>query len=209
MFAFPSVALSFGFPAGFVPPMPLDTPSDEANTSSACPNLSKTARHLWLVCVFRSRLFQLFFFAETHLLALLTLLLSCVLPSRNFSNRSMVPKIILLLGFPDLVDHIASWISARLVALSELSEPSGRAHPEFSYIPLSQCKLQAVCCRERLHVTVSGKFASLSLARTSNCTKILYFEGVSKYCCMAARSLVAPSRVEFPPYHFHRPSGLP
>ena len=53
---------------------------------------------------------------------------------------------ILRLGFVDLVDHIASSILTRLVALSELSEPSGRAHPQFSYIPLSQGKLQTVCC---------------------------------------------------------------
>ena len=69
----------------------------------------------------------------------------------------MVPKMILRLGSVDLADHIASSIVARLVVLSELSAPSGRAPSEFSYIPLSQCKLQAVCCRERLHVTVSGK----------------------------------------------------
>ena len=41
----------------------------------------------------------------------------------------MVFKMILLLGFVDLVDHIASSILARLVALSELSVPSGRVHP--------------------------------------------------------------------------------
>ena len=58
----------------------------------------------------------------------------------------MVPKMILRLGVVDLVDHIASSILARLAALSELSAPSGRAHPKFSYIPLSQCKLQAECC---------------------------------------------------------------
>ena len=104
---------------------------------------------------------------------------------RNFSNRSMVPKMILLLGFVDLADHIASSFVARLVALSELSAPSGRAHPEFSFIPVSQNKLQAMCCRERLHVTVSGKIADLSLGRASNCTNILYIEGVSKYSCMA------------------------
>ena len=45
----------------------------------------------------------------------------------NFSTRSMVPKVILLLGFVDLVDHIASSILARLLALSELSAPIGRA----------------------------------------------------------------------------------
>ena len=106
---------------------------------------------------------------------------------RNFSNRSMVPKMILRLGFVDLVDHIASSILLQPVAILE---SSGGAHPEFSYIPLSQCKLQTVCCRERMHVTVSGKIAGLSLGRASNCTKILYFEGVSKYFCMA-RSLVS------------------
>ena len=104
---------------------------------------------------------------------------------RNFSNRSVVPKMILRLGFVDHVDHVASSISARLVALSVLSEHSGRAHPEFSCIPLCQCKLQTVCCRERLHVTVSGEIASLSLERASNGTKLQYFEGVSKYSCMA------------------------
>ena len=85
----------------------------------------------------------------------------------------MVPKMILRLGFVDLVDHIASSILARRVALPEFCEPSGGAHPKFSYIPLSQCKLQAVCCTERLHVTVSGAIADLSLGRASNCTKIL------------------------------------
>ena len=39
-------------------------------------------------------------------------------------------------------------------------------------------------------MTVSGKIASLSLERSSNCTKILYSEGVSKYSCIA-RSLVS------------------
>ena len=53
----------------------------------------------------------------------------------------MVPKKILRLNFVVLVDHIASSILARLVALSALSEPFGRAQPEFSYILLSQCKL--------------------------------------------------------------------
>ena len=96
---------------------------------------------------------------------------------------------ILRLGFGDLFDHITSSILARLVALSESSEPSGRAHPEFSYMPLSQCKLQAVCCRERLHVTVFGKIGDLSLGRASICTKIQSFEGVSKYSCMARSSV--------------------
>ena len=84
---------------------------------------------------------------------------------RNFSNRLMVSKMILRLGFVDLVDHIASSVLARLVALSELNEPSGGAHLVSSYVPLSQCKRQVVCCRERLHVTALGKIASLSLER--------------------------------------------
>ena len=48
---------------------------------------------------------------------------------RNFSSHLMVPKMILRLGFVDLADHIAISILTRLVALSELSEPSGRARP--------------------------------------------------------------------------------
>ena len=47
----------------------------------------------------------------------------------NFANRSMVPKMILRLGFVDVVDRCASLILARLVILSESSEPSGGAHP--------------------------------------------------------------------------------
>ena len=113
---------------------------------------------------------------------------------------------ILRLRFVDLVDHIASSILVQHVVLSEFSEPSGRAHPEFSYIPLSQRKLGAVCCRERLHVTVFGKIASLFLERASKCTKILNFECVSKYFCMA-RSLVSSDRMEFPQYHIRLPSG--
>ena len=96
----------------------------------------------------------------------------------TFSNRPMVPKMILRLGFVDLVDHVASSMLVRHVVLSEFSEPSGRAHPVSSYIPLSECKLQVVCCRERLHVTVSGKIASISLERASNCTNILYFKAL-------------------------------
>ena len=87
-------------------------------------------------------------------LACCILLLDC---RKRYSRYSVihcvvthVPKMILRLGFVDLPDHIASLISARLVALSELSEPSGSAHPEFSYIPPSQCKLQVVCCGDRL-----------------------------------------------------------
>ena len=92
------------------------------------------------------------------------------------------------------------------MALLELSELFGRAPPVSSYIPLSQCKLPVVCCRERLHVTVFGKLASLSLERASTCTKIPYFESVFKYSCMG-RSLVSLDRMEFPPCHIRLPSG--
>ena len=97
----------------------------------------------------------------------------------------MVPKMILRFGFVNFVDHIANSILVRHVTLSELSEPSGRARPQFSYIPFFQCKLQAVCCRERLRVTAFGKIADLSLGQAPNCTKILHFESVSQYSCMA------------------------
>ena len=50
-----------------------------------------------------------------------------------------------------------------------------------------------MCCRERLHVTVFGKIAGLSLEQAPNCTKILYCEGVSKDSCVA-RSLVSSDR---------------
>ena len=45
----------------------------------------------------------------------------------------MVPKMILRLGFVDLVDLIANSMLTQLVALSELSEPSGRARPWFGF----------------------------------------------------------------------------
>ena len=48
----------------------------------------------------------------------------------------------------------------------------------FSYIPLSQCKLQAECCSERLHVTVSGKIASLSLEGASNCIQVFVYGAI-------------------------------
>ena len=91
------------------------------------------------------------------------------------------------------------------MSILESSEPFGRAPPVFSFIPLSQCKLQVVCCGERLHVTVFGKIASLSLERASNFTSMQYFEGVSKYSCME-RFLVSLSRVAFLTYSFHPPS---
>ena len=85
----------------------------------------------------------------------------------NFPNSLMVPKMILRLGLVNLEDHSASSILVRHVSLPELREPSGRAHPVCSCMPLCQCKLQVVCCRERLHVTV--------FERASNYTKIQYF----------------------------------
>ena len=45
----------------------------------------------------------------------------------------------------------------------ELNELSGGGHPEFSHMQLSQCKLQEVCCEERMHVTEFGKIASFFL----------------------------------------------
>ena len=51
---------------------------------------------------------------------------------RNSSNRLTVPKMILRLGFVDLGDRVASSIWVQPLALSELSEPSGRAPPLFS-----------------------------------------------------------------------------
>ena len=69
----------------------------------------------------------------------------------------MGPKMILLLGFMDLVDRITSSLWVQPVVLLKASEPFGRAPPVFSYTPLSQRKLQVVCSRERLHVTVFVK----------------------------------------------------
>ena len=48
------------------------------------------------------------------------------------SNRLMFPKMILRLGFADLVDHIANSISARLVAHSEWSSSEVFTHSAFS-----------------------------------------------------------------------------
>ena len=57
------------------------------------------------------------------------------------------------------------------------------APPLTSCIPLSQCKLQAVCSGGQLHAIAFGEIAILSFERASNCTNILYFEEVSKYFC--------------------------
>ena len=68
----------------------------------------------------------------------------------------MVPKMILRLGFVDLVDHIASSILARHVALSESSEPSGGAS--------SSCVL--------IHTTFSMQDAGSVLWRTTACERV-------------------------------------
>ena len=61
------------------------------------------------------------------------------------------------------------------MVILELSEPFGRARPEsLSY----RHKLQVVCCREGLHVTVFTKIASLSLERASNCTEKNFLKAI-------------------------------
>ena len=107
----------------------------------------------------------------------------------------------------DLVDQCASSILVQPAVLSESSVPSGKAHPSSSCIPLSRCKQLIVCRRGRFHATLFGKTAMLSLERVSNCTNILYSDVVSKYFCME-QSLALSSRMEFPSYNFHLPSGL-
>ena len=51
------------------------------------------------------------------------------------------------------------------------------------------------------------KTAILCLERFSNGTNVFYFELVSKYFCME-QSLALSSRMAFPHYNFHLPSGL-
>ena len=85
-------------------------------------------------------------------LAYCILLLDCrKRHSRNSVIHSVVTdfpvtlRMILRLGFVDFVDHLASSILARLMALSELSELCGGAPPVSSYTPLFQCKPQTLC----------------------------------------------------------------
>ena len=63
----------------------------------------------------------------------------------------------------DLVDQFASSILAQPAVLSESSVPFGIAHPSSSCIPLSRCKQLVVCRSGRLHATLFGKTAILSL----------------------------------------------
>ena len=74
-----------------------------------------------------------------------------------------------------------------------------------SCIPLAQYKSQSVGCKERLRAIVFDKIAIL-LCELKNCTSTLYFDEVSKYCCMV-RCLAWPSRIEFLPCSDRRPSG--
>ena len=64
----------------------------------------------------------------------------------------------------------------------ESSEPYGRTPPVFTYIPLSQCKLQVMCCRERLHVTSFGKkmqaFLLSELQIAPKCCILKAFPGI-------------------------------
>ena len=115
-------------------------------------------------------------------------------------------RIFLLLTHVDPVVHFANSGSEKLEATLEIGKLYGIAPPEFSYIPLSQCKLQEVCCGERLRVIVFDKIAILSSERALNCSKTLYFDEVSKYFCMV-RSLACPSRIEFLPCFDRRPPG--
>ena len=125
----------------------------------------------------------------------------------NSSFRWVGPKMILRLGLVDLVDHCANSLWEQPVAIMELTVLSGRAPPSFSYVPLSQCKRRAVFRRERLHVTVFGKIEDLSLGRASNCTKLPYFESVSKCSCMA-RSLVSSRSRGVSPIPFSQSIGF-
>ena len=95
-----------------------------------------------------------------------------------------------------LLSTFANSLSVQHVATLGIGIPCGISPPSSSCIPLSQCKSQAVCCRERLRVIVFGKIASLSLERASNCTNIQYFESVSKYSCME-RPLDLSDRMDF------------
>ena len=75
----------------------------------------------------------------------------------------------------DLVDRFANSVCVQPVALLELSVPFGIARPSSSCLTLSRCKQLTIYCRGRLHATVFGKIAILSLERVSNCTENPYF----------------------------------
>ena len=79
-----------------------------------------------------------------------------------------------------LLPESQSWCSLTAVRVrsESLSTTRGSSSCVVTHTAFS---MQAAneCCKGRLHVTVSGKIAGVSLERTSNCTKILYFDGVS------------------------------
>ena len=113
---------------------------------------------------------------------------------KYFLIRLIGHKMFLHLVHVDLVDQFASSILEQPAALSESSVLVRTAHPSFSCIPLSRCKRRAVRRRERLHATLFGKTAILSLERASNRTNFLYSDEVSKYYCME-QSLALSSRI--------------
>ena len=115
-------------------------------------------------------------------------------------------KTFLRLVLVDLVVHFAKSLSLQNVATLETGIPCGITPSSSSCIPLSHCKSQAVCCRERLRVILFDKIAILSSEQVLNCTNTKCFDEVSKYFCME-RSLACPSRQEFHPYFDRRPSG--
>ena len=114
---------------------------------------------------------------------------------------------LVLVDLVDLVDRCANSVRVQPVDIMGIGVPFGIAPPSSSCIPLSQCKLQAVCCGGRLHATVFGKIVIFCCERASSCTNIQYFEEVSKYFCME-RFLAWASRMTLPPYNYHPPSGL-
>ena len=98
MLTLSTVTLSFAFPADVV----RLTPRGQSFLSQLSYRVCQSTRHLWLVCVFRFRLFLFFFLTETYVLALLALLLSCVLllfssscfsPCFNRPSHSTLPDV--------------------------------------------------------------------------------------------------------------------
>ena len=74
-------------------------------------------------------------------------------------------KMFLRLVLVDLVVYFSNSLSIQHVATLGNGIPCGRTPPSSSCIPVSQCKSQAVCCRERLRVIVFDKIVILSAER--------------------------------------------
>ena len=89
----------------------------------------------------------------------------------------------------DLVDEFASSILIQPAVHSESSVSFDIAHLFFIHANSWWCR------KKRLHATLSGKTAILSLERVSNSTNILYSDEVSKYFCME-QSLALSSRMK-------------